>query len=113
MTHLELHTGDPAEARALCVQLCGWRAEYIRASDREAPYLAFADSNGLTGGLVEQPGRQSLWLPYVEVGSVQRATDRACALGATVISVPRSNAAGVRSVVASAAGAPLALWQPR
>jgi predicted enzyme related to lactoylglutathione lyase len=111
VVHLELHTGDLPEARALCVDLCGWRAERIAAGG--SSYLALDLADGVGGGIVECDARRSLWLPYVEVESIGEATDRARALGASVLLEPREGPAGWRSVVATSAGAELAFWQPK
>ncbi len=109
MVHLELHTGNLPEARALYAALCGWRSRTIRAGP--ASYLALELPGGLGGGIVECDTRRSMWLPYVEVEHMVEATERARAMGANVLLEPREGPAGWRSVVATAAGAELALWQ--
>ena len=111
IVHLELHTGDLAEAQALYTQLCGWRAEQIDAGD--GSYLALDLGGGFSGGIVECETRRSLWLPYVGVARIGEATERARALGASVLLAPREGPAGWRSVVATPAGAELAFWQPK
>jgi predicted enzyme related to lactoylglutathione lyase len=62
---------------------------------------------------VECGTRRALWLPYVEVGEVQAATERARRLGGSVLLEPREGPAGWRSVVSSPAGGELAFWQPK
>ena len=111
LVHLELHTGDMAEARALYGELCGWRAERIDVGT--GSYQALDLGGGLGGGIVECQTRRSLWLPYVEVDGIAEATQRARALGASILLEPREGPAGWRSVVATSAGAELALWQPK
>jgi len=54
-----------------------------------------------------------VWLPYVEVPLIEDATERARALGASVLLEPREGPAGWRSVVATPAGAEIAFWQPK
>jgi predicted enzyme related to lactoylglutathione lyase len=115
IVHLELHTGDLPGAQALYAQLCGWRAERIEAgcgSGRRS-YLALQLGNGFGGGIVECETGWPLWLPYVEVREIGEATERARALGASVLLEPREGPAGWRSVVATAAGGELAFWQPK
>jgi uncharacterized protein len=111
VVHLELHTADLAGARALYSDLCGWRQEAITVSS--VSYLALELGAGLGGGIVECPVRRPLWLPYVEVEEVHRATERARERGAAVMLEPREGPAGWRSVVATDAGGELALWQPK
>ncbi len=57
--------------------------------------------------------RGPTWMPYVQVGSVERATERARSLGAAVLLDPREGPAGWRSAVASPAGGEMAFWQPK
>jgi len=111
VVHLELHSGDLHEARAFYAELCGWRPE--RIDSRNGTYLALEMGGGLGGGIVECGTERSLWLPYVEVADVYRATERARMLGAAVLLDPREGPAGWRSVVASPAGGEIAFWQSK
>jgi predicted enzyme related to lactoylglutathione lyase len=111
LVHLELHTGDAAEARALYREVCGWRTERIDVGGRS--YQALDLGAGLGGGIVECRAPRSLWLPYVEVDRIAEATRRARGMGASVLLEPSEGPAGWRSVVATSAGAELALWQPK
>ena len=111
IVHLELHTGDLARACEFYGRLFGWRSEVID-SDGCPPYRAL-DVGGLGGGVVECETPRPLWLPYVEVGEIRGATDRARDLGAAVLMEPREGPAGWRSVVASPAGAQVAFWQQK
>jgi predicted enzyme related to lactoylglutathione lyase len=111
VVHLELHTGDPAGARALYGELCGWRQETLAVSSRS--YVALELNADLGGGIVECPVRRPLWLPYVEVDEVRRATERARTRGAAVLLEPREGPLGWRSVIATEAGGELAFWQPK
>jgi predicted enzyme related to lactoylglutathione lyase len=111
VVHLELHTGDREEAEALLESVCGWTPETIEAGAR--PYRAIDMGGGLGGGIVECSTQRSLWLPYVEVEGIEAATERARRRGALVLLEPREGPAGWRSVIATAAGAELALWQQK
>ena len=111
VVHLELHTPDSAEARAFHSEVCGWQQE--RVFTRHGSYLAMELGSGLGGGIVECDTDRSLWLPYVEVDEVTRATDRARVLGASVLLEPREGPAGWRSVVTSPAGGEIAFWQQK
>jgi predicted enzyme related to lactoylglutathione lyase len=112
VVHIELHTGDLAGASELYAELCGWRQEAIAAASSRS-YLALELNTQLGGGIVECPVRRPLWLPYVQVDEVNRATERAIDRGATVLLAPREGPAGWRSVIATAAGGELAFWQPK
>ena len=108
MVHLELHTGDLAQARALYGELCGWRAERVAGE-----YVAVGLGGGLGGGMVQCPVQRPVWLPYVEVADIGAATDHARVLGGTVLLEPREGPAGWRSVVSTRAGGELAFWQAK
>jgi predicted enzyme related to lactoylglutathione lyase len=111
IVHLELHTGDLAAARDVYAELCGWRPERVETS--AGPYLALALGGGLGGGIVECPTPRPVWLPYVEVGEIEAATERARTLGGAVLLGPREGPAGWRSVVRTPAGGEIAFWQPK
>ena len=111
VVHLELHTGDRARASAFYAELCGWRPERVTAAG--GSYLALEMGGAVGGGIVECGAGRALWLPYVEVADIDRATDRARALGAQVLLEPREGPAGWRSVIAEPAGAEIAFWQQK
>jgi uncharacterized protein len=111
VVHMELHTGDLARAREFYSRLCGWRPERIGTGD--CSYLALELGRDLGGGMVECRTQRPLWLPYVEVGEIGEATERADRLGASVLLEPREGPAGWRSVVSEPAGAQVAFWQPK
>ena len=111
VVHLELHTGDQARASAYYARLCGWHPERVDAGC--GSYLALEWGGGVGGGIVECETKRPLWLPYVEVAQIATATDRARALGASVLLEPREGPAGWRSVVAAPAGGEIAFWQPK
>jgi predicted enzyme related to lactoylglutathione lyase len=111
IVHLELRTGNLPRACSFYTGLFGWRAESISLS--RGSYLALDLGGAIDGGVVEQDGGRPLWLPYVEVDDLAAATERARRLGASVPLEPREGPAGWRSVVATPAGAEIALWQPK
>jgi uncharacterized protein len=111
VVHLELHTGDLPRARALYAELCGWHGEQVETE--HGSYLALELAAGVGGGIVECGTRRPVWLPYVEVARIDAATDLARRLGASVLLEPREGPAGWRSVVCTAAGGEIALWQPK
>ena len=111
VVHLELHTNDLPSARDLYGELCGWTPD--RIDTRHGSYLALDMGRRLGGGIVESSASRPLWLPYVQVGDISTATDRALALGAALLLAPREGPAGWRSVVSSPAGGELAFWQQK
>jgi predicted enzyme related to lactoylglutathione lyase len=111
VVHLELHTDDLPQARALYADLCGWRTEWLET--RAGSYLSLELGDRLGGGIVECGTRRPLWLPYVEVSEIAEATDRAAKLGASVLLEPREGPAGWRSVVVTPCGGEIAFWQPK
>jgi predicted enzyme related to lactoylglutathione lyase len=111
VVHLELHTGDLARACEFYGRLLGWRTEVID-SDGCPPYRAL-EMGGVGGGVVECDIGGALWLPYVEVGEIGEATDRARRLGAAVLLEPREGPAGWRSVVAAPDAGEVAFWQQK
>jgi predicted enzyme related to lactoylglutathione lyase len=111
VVHLELHTGDLTEARALYAALCGWRPEWIET--RAGSYLSLELGGGLGGGIVECDIGRPRWLPYVEVPEIADATGRAREFGACVLLEPREGPAGWRSVVVTPSGGEIGLWQPK
>jgi uncharacterized protein len=111
LVHLELHTRDMQAALGFYSGLCGWPSEQIDV--RNGSYLALEPGGGITGGMVECDTPHSLWLPYVAVENVHRATERAGELGADLKLAPREGPAGWRSVVSTPAGGELAFWQQK
>jgi uncharacterized protein len=107
LVHLELHAPDRSAARSLYRELLGWRAAPVAGG-----YLAL-HLGAVDGGIVECGTRRPLWLPYFAVDDVFASTARACELGAQVLLGPREGPSGWRSVVATAAGGELAMWQAK
>ena len=111
IVHLELHTANLWRASAFYTGLFDWRLERIDAGRQT--YHALDWDGPPDGGVVECGTERALWLPYVEVADITRATKRAQALGASVILAPREGPAGWRSVVAAPDSAEVALWQAK
>ena len=107
--HLELHTGNEAQASTFYGELLGWRPQLIRAAS--SSYLALDLGCVIGGGIVECDTHRPLWLPYVQVDRVEKATEGARRLGATVILEPCEGPSGWRSVVSSTVAGEVALWE--
>jgi predicted enzyme related to lactoylglutathione lyase len=111
VVHLELHTGDLPRACEFYGRVLGWRTDVVD-SEGCSPYRML-EMGGVGGGVVECDTGRALWLPYVDVGEIRGATERARRLGAAVLLEPREGPAGWRSVVESPAGAQVAFWQQK
>jgi uncharacterized protein len=110
LVHLELQTAGAPAAGAFYTGLLGWRAQRVHSGS--ASYTTLGSGGPVGAGVVESCAEQPLWLPYVAVECLQSTTERALALGATLLLGPREGQAGRRSVLASPAGGQIALWQP-
>jgi predicted enzyme related to lactoylglutathione lyase len=107
--HVELHTNDPAKARAFYSQLFSWKLEDMEMGPGMT-YTMVQPGEGTGGGMMKQmmPGAPSAWLAYVIVDDVKAATAKAKALGAQVLKdVDEVPGMGWFSVVADPTGAPL------
>jgi len=111
VVHLELHTSNLPRAVDFYTRLLEWRAEAVHHG--AASYQLLDLGERLEGGVVEHEGGDALWVPYVRVDSVARATERAVELGASVVLAPREGPAGWRSVITSPSGGAVALWQSK
>jgi predicted enzyme related to lactoylglutathione lyase len=107
--HLELHTPNLGRACAWYVELFGWQAATIYAGS--GSYTALKPGDRIGGGVVEC--EHPVWLPYVEVADIFAVTERASALGASVLLGPREGPAGWRAVLGTTVGGEIALWQPK
>jgi predicted enzyme related to lactoylglutathione lyase len=107
IVHLELHTCDLASASNFYERLLEWQAERIETPG--GSYVAL----GLGGGVVQCGVARAVWLPYVEVDRIERATEHARRLGAAVLVEPREGPAGWRSVVSRVDAGEVALWQSK
>lgn len=111
VVHLELHTENLGRACDFYTRLCGWSSERIRTDS--GSYRSLDPGDGLSGGVVECETTRPLWLPYVEVADVERVTERARELGASVLLTPREGPAGWRSVISAPSAGELAFWQQK
>jgi predicted enzyme related to lactoylglutathione lyase len=82
----------------------------------EMTYTIIKVGEGTGGGLMKNPipGASSAWVPYVLVDNVRAATDKAKALGATLMKdVSEVPGMGSFSIVTDPTGAMLGLWETR
>jgi uncharacterized protein len=112
--HVELNTTDVNQAKAFYGKLFEWTLEDIPMGD--GAYTLIKVGKGTGGGMMKHPvpGAPSAWLPYVEVGDINTATQKAKSLGATVMKdVTEVMGMGWLSIIIDPTGAVLGLWQPK
>lgn len=111
--HVELNTTDPAKAKAFYGQLFTWKMEDMPMGPGMT-YTMIQPGEGTGGGLMKHPvpGAPSSWLAYVVVDDVRATTEKARALGASVMKdVTEVQGMGWFSIITDPTGAVLGLWQ--
>ena len=111
--HVELNTTDPAKAKAFYGQLFTWKMEDMPMGPGMT-YTMIQPGEGTGGGLMKHPvpGAPSSWLAYVVVDDVRATTEKARALGASVMKdVTEVPGMGWFSIITDPTGAVLGLWQ--
>ncbi len=96
----------PQESIVFYEKLLGWDAMagppgMTMFGGPKGPFAALAGREG------DAPG----WLPYVRVGDVDAATEKAIRLGASLVREKTRGPAGEFSVVRDPGGAAVALWR--
>lgn len=112
--HVELNTKDVEKARDFYGRLFDWRMEDVPMP--EFTYTMIDVGEGTGGGMLKQlvPGAPSAWLPYVLVDDISAATNKARALGATVMKdVTEVKDMGWLSIIVDPTGAVLGLWKAK
>ncbi len=112
--HVELVTTDVAKAKTFYGKLFKWKLEDVDMGDMIYTLIRVGDGTG--GGLMKNPmpDRHSMWIAYVEVGNVKKATKKAKSLGAKVKKdVTEVKGAGSLSIITDPTGAMLGLWEPK
>ena len=116
--HIELNSTDPAKAKAFYDELFDWEMKDIplpgASPDANEIYTTINVGGGTGGGIMRQmmPNAPSAWLAYALVKDLRAATDKAAALGATIIKdVSEVPGMGYLSIIKDPTGAFLGLWQ--
>jgi len=116
--HIELNSTDPAKAKAFYDQLFDWEMKDMplpgSSPDANEIYTTINVGGGTGGGIMRQmmPNAPSAWLAYALVKDLRAATDKAAALGATIIKdVSEVPGMGYLSIIKDPTGAFLGLWQ--
>jgi hypothetical protein len=113
--HVELNTTDIGKAKSFYGKLFGWQLEDVPMGP-DMTYTMIKVGEGTGGGMMQHPmpGAPSAWLAYVEVDDLAASTQKAKALGATLIKdITEVPGAGHFSIFSDPTGAVLALWKPK
>ena len=112
--HLELVSTDVSKAKSFYGKLFDWKLEDVDIGD--ATYtLIKTDERKTAGGMMKNPSADghSMWIAYVQVASVKRATARAKSLGAKIKKdVTKFKGLGSLSIIVDPTGALIGLWEP-
>lgn len=114
---IDLGTSDAEGAKRFYTQLFGWTADDMSAGDG-LTYTMFSMRGKHVAALYQMPaemkGVPPHWLTYVSVDDVEKAAERAKALGGTISMGPMDVLdAGRQVLLQDPTGAHFALWQPR
>ncbi|MCU1313209.1 MAG: Glyoxalase/bleomycin resistance protein/dioxygenase [Acidobacteriaceae bacterium] len=111
--HLELNTPDLAKAKAFYGELFGWEFQDMSMVP-SGIYSTFKPSEGPGGGMMSMPDGKPGWLSYVGVSNIQESTDKARALGATILMGPHPIPdVGSFTVLNDPTGCTIALFQAK
>jgi uncharacterized protein len=112
--HVELMSTDVGKAKLFYGQLFDWELKDMDLGDMT--YTAINVGQGTGGGLMKNPipNAPSMWLPYILVDDLERATAKAKSLGAPVMKeMQEVPGMGRFSIITDPTGAMLGLWQPK
>ena len=110
-SYCELHSEDPARAKAFYTELFGWKTSETPTPG--GPYTEIHAGEGLEGGLIKNMLKGApAWIVYIKVEDVRAATTRARTLGAEIVAeVGEVPGVGWFSIVRDPAGAAFGLFQ--
>jgi predicted enzyme related to lactoylglutathione lyase len=111
-TYCELHTEDPARAKAFYAELFAWKMS--DSPSPVGPYTEIHPGEGIEAGLMKKqsPAAPSHWLTYIRVPDLDAAMKRARDLGGALL-VDRSEVpdTGWFCVMADPVGAVFGMFQ--
>jgi predicted enzyme related to lactoylglutathione lyase len=113
--HIELNTTDVGKAKEFYGSLFDWKLQDFPMGEEQV-YTMLNVGEGTGGGMMKNPvpGAPSTWLAYVLVDDIQAKTQKAKALGATIMKdVTEIQGYGWLSIITDPTGAPLGLWNPK
>jgi len=112
--HVELMSTDAGKAKAFYGKLFDWDLEDMEGEGDEPYTLIKVGEEGTGGGLMKNPipNAPSMWMPYVQVDDLKATTERAKALGATVMKdVTEVPGMGSFVIINDPTGAMVGLWK--
>jgi uncharacterized protein len=113
--HVELMTNDVNRAKEFFGKLFNWKLEDTKAAG-DMDYTMVRVGEGTGGGILKNPmpNAPSMWVAYVEVDDVAKATTKAKSLGGKVMKdVTDIKGMGSFSIITDPTGAMLGLWQSK
>jgi uncharacterized protein len=109
--HIELTTQDIGTAKSFYRALFDWQLDDVEMEGGQT-YTMVKVGEGTGGGMFQMPGAPAMWLPYVLVDDVKKATEKARSLGAKVMrEVTEIPGMGWFSIFSDPTGAMIAVWQ--
>ena len=110
--HVEPVTTDVAKAKSFYGKLFKWKLEDVDMGDMTYTLIKVDEGTGLMKN--PMPDGHSMWIAYVKVANVKKATKKAKSLGAKVKKgVTEVKGVGSLSIITDPTGAMLGLWEPK
>lgn len=108
----DLAAEDTGASHEFYAELLGWP---IAPADDAGSYRGWImDGDQPWAGSVDaSPDTADRWVPYVQVDDLDATTEKAIALGATIVQGKTEGPAGTAVTIADPGGAILSLWVPR
>jgi len=111
--YVQLHSRDPEGARDFYKQFLDWG--YKDLPGATPAYAEILVGEGTAGGIMgtKDPAAPSVWVPFIRVADVHRATEKARSAGGTGLLPPTVvPGKGTFSLLLDPTGARFALWLP-
>jgi predicted enzyme related to lactoylglutathione lyase len=108
--HIELSTDDVEAAKKFYKSLFGWKLKDMKEQD----YTMIDVGGGTGGGMMKKqmPQQPTMWMPYVQVGSVKKIVEKAKQAGATaMVEYQPIGEMGAIGVLMDPAGAAFGVWE--
>lgn len=107
----DLRTRDADVSRSFYEKLFGWDVAEVAVGDDKAQMIGA--EKPWASIVADSAGEHLGWFPYIQVGDLQAATERATELGGTPLRPATEGPAGTYTPVRDPGGAVFALFQQR